>query len=402
MGEQYSPQIDTIVPAESPKEEQLVSPELRELDNNIRDSAAYLERLDMIASGLAVGPNGKISYASQASTSEPSEKISEYKKILLQTFDKFSQINNDYLTELKSDPNTLDAIIINGAVMCTYDSSKGTPSTIQDDKSWGFQKSAFVSPFTDKGYLGLIGVDLNPGKGPNRASPTISAIHELRHHNVFLSDYLMSKDSDIGMASASRRTQRPPLYDQILTEDDAIKADINKYRLVMERDNVSVPDCYLQSAFLNEFHSSFLQRKQEWFYKKSHVYNNYGRGEHWELVGKDKEDQEATKKLLGLTQAFYLLDEAAECYRKLQAKGQQIGPQTAFILQSFPKSFDEAGSLIGTARSVKQAERLLNENFNDIKSKAPDFMQTAYMKERVSAWQASGAAADNLQDLFQA
>jgi len=401
MGEQYSPQIDTIAPVEPPKEEKIVSPELHELDNNIRDSAAYLERLDVIASGLTVSPSGKISYAPQASTLQSSEKISEYRKILLETFDKFSQINNDYLTELKSDPNTLDAIIINGAVMCTYDSSKGTPSTIQDDSSRGFHKAADVSPFTNKGYLGLIGVDLNVSKRPDKVSPTISAVHELHHHDFFLSNYLMSKDSDIGMASASRRTQRPPLYDKVLREEDAIDADKNKYRLVMERDDVRVPDCYIQSAYLDEFHSSFLQRKQEWLYKNSHVYSGHGRGEHWELVGKDKGDQEATKRFLGLTQAFYILDEAAEYYRKLQARGQQIGPQTAFILQSFPKSFIEAGSLIGTARSVKQAERLLHENFNDIKSKAPDFMQTAYMKERVSAWQASGAAADNLQDLFQ-
>jgi hypothetical protein len=178
--------------------------EIRELNEKLKPAAEYLDRLDQYAEAVEVDPDtGKIKYEKPKLEDLTDEQVKKYQANFTELLRDFKDRNKAYMEKLRTDPAILDVQEIAGAIVATYDSSKGSPNTEGFDTG---KDRGNLGTASEK-YLGLAMVDINKDKRKDGVSPSTSAEHELNHYALSVSDYLMSKDENIDMQSAYRRGQ---------------------------------------------------------------------------------------------------------------------------------------------------------------------------------------------------
>jgi hypothetical protein len=215
----------------------------------------------------------------------------------------------------------------------------------------------------------------------------------------------MSKDENIDMQSAYRRGRPTALYgdgkDRITT-DQAILHDREQYSAALGREfdpQKDGPRVETQSRYLDELHSSYLQRKEDWFSAQEDVYSTRGKGKHWELVGDHPDDIEASKDMLGYMQGFYTMDKIKDAWQQRSDSGGQIGEGQKKFMQDCEEEFRKVGSIIGTARTVKQAESMVAEAWKSFSEKHQRVTQTADFQGMMDGWE-KGAGVENIRELL--
>src|SRR3989344_1747242 len=348
--------------------------ESRELNEKIKVAAEYLNRLDQYAEFAQVDPEtGAITY----------EKP------------KLEEISDDKVKEVA------------GAIVATYDSSKGVPKILKGEVLSGDNdKSRGKLGTASENYLGLAVVDLDPERRKkDNVSPTVSAVHELNHYMLSVSDYLMSQDESLHMLSAYRKGRTTTLYgegkDRVTTQQ-AFWNDKEKYAKMLGRDfdlRIEMPRVETQLSYLDELHSSFLQRKVNWFNAQENVYSTKGEGKHWELVGDHPDDIDASKKLLGYLQGFYTLDKIREAYNQRLSSGLPVGEGQKIFMQECADEFRRVGSLIGAARTIQQTETLVAEAWKTFIDKHSRVATSAEFTGMLDQWE-KGAGVENLRSII--
>ena len=138
--------------------------ESRELNEKIKVAAEYLNRLDQYAEFAQVDPEtGAITYEKPKLEEISDDKVKEYQKKFTELLKVFSERNKAYMEELRRDPHVLDVKEVAGAIVATYDSSKGVPKILKGEVLSGDNdKSRGKLGTASENYLGLAVVDLDP------------------------------------------------------------------------------------------------------------------------------------------------------------------------------------------------------------------------------------------------
>lgn len=361
--------------AANAKKKELKLPDLERLDQRIKVAAQTLTELDKYAENISVDEQGNIQLAGDE---EIASQVSDatYKSHLEELLARFKDSNELYYQIIKRDQNVIDAKIIGGAIVVTFDSSKGRPGRLhQDARGFIDQASSFEARGENDGiqrhyFLAVIGIDLNPERRKDGIPPTVTVQHEFRHHNVGITDFLMSQDEELGMQSTNRGGRKAALFGDHpgrITTDQAFANDLPIYEILAGRKlDLRQDQLWLenQQYYLDELHPSFLQRKENWFHAGEVVYGAHGKGKHWELVGKNPEDIEASKILFGYLQVFWMLNSVKE----VMAQAENPGADQQWLLKEIPELFYRVGGKIGTARTIQQAARLVAEEWQNFTS----------------------------------
>jgi hypothetical protein len=391
--------IDTV---STTAENSIEYKEAKELHENIKIAAQYLNRLDEYAEFVQIHPEtGAIIYDKPILDDITDERVKGYQQNFTELLRTFLERNQLYIQQLQSDPHILDIKEIAGAIMVTYDSSKGIPNI-----GMGISDNArgIIYPASSE-YLGLAIIDINASKRQDGVSPTISAIHELQHHTLAISDYLISQDESLGMQSTYRDGRTAELYgldSDTMTTEQALLHDSEKYSELLGREfdaQVELPRIQDQLSYLEELHSSYLQRKVNWFHAQENVYSTKGKGKHWELVGDHPDDIASSKRLLGYLQGFYTLDIVKQMYMRALESGQPIGEGQKKFINECDDAFREAGSLIGAARTIQQAEFLVSEAWQSFIDNNPKLTSSPEFNSILAQWE-NGSGIENLRDII--
>lgn len=384
---------------------------LSEIDHRISIGADFLASLDKDTSRNAITPEGKIAMGGildDQFTGSDLYFTNERNKLL----ERFAVGNNRCAEQFRTTEGIMDAQVVNGCVVVVYDSSIKLPIGFSIDGDRGVHEGPtdfWTKDAEGKAQimyrLGLVTVDLNPTKRKDGVDPSTSLKHELSHHNLLITDTILSEDQQLNMVSANRAGRKIALYGDgrdRLTTEGSYKLDSDKYQLIYGRGSseIKLQDIEAQLGYLDELHSSLLQRKAGWVNANSNVYNNRGsKGKHWEVVGNHRDDQEAAKKLLGYVQAAYLSERALEGFDK-----ENIGEGQRKLMEQVPEMMQKICAIAGTARSVSQAERLISEQWKAFSSSelgqklinSPHFVQW-----RESIYKdSSNWCSDNLKSIF--
>lgn len=381
--------------------------EARELNEKVKIAAEYLNRLDRYAEFVQVDPDsGKIVYEKPKLEELSDKNVKKYQEKFTELLRTFADRNKAYMEALRSDPNILDVKEVAGAIVATYDSLKGVPDVVKGDLSLGQKEFRGLFDTAHDKYLGLVVVDISAeSRKKDKVSPTTSIVHELHHYTLSISDYLMSQDEALNMQSAYRKGRTVALYgsekDRIPTSQ-AFLNDKEQYSKILGREfdlQTELPRVEAQLFYLDELHSSFLQRKENWFNAQKNIYSIKGKGKHWELVGDHPEDIEASKRMLGYLQGFYTLDKIREVWQQRLESGQQLGEGQKKFLADCAEEFRKVGSLIGASRVIKQAETLVAESWKSFVDKYPRLATTAEFSGMLDQWD-KGAGVENLRTII--
>lgn len=398
---------------ENPKESDPIynnseNKERSELHESVRVAASYLERLDNYAEHVVVDENnGKIKFDKPELDPIKDDRVSEYQKNFTELLKKFRSLNKQTADKIKSLEGVLDVKRVMGAVIVTLDSSKQEVPTWllgDDDNVRGMYHGTEKNP--RESHLGLIVVDINKQKRKDGVDPTTSAAHELHHHSLSMSDYLMSKDHALNMSSSFRKGRSAALFGEHsgrMTTDQAFWSDADIYEQLADRPITTQADqkqIEHQLRYLDELHSSYLQKKQDWFSAKEDVYTTRKKGKHWEVVGDHPEDVRATKKLLGYMQGMHSLDQISNMWIEKKKSGTEYGPVQEKFMSEFQKRFLRMGSLIGAARTVKQATEFAQTEWYKIQKEYPKLLKTPVFLSMLDQWESLKSGVDGLRDLL--
>lgn len=391
----------------------------KELNERTKIAAEFLSGLDQAVEAVKVDPDtGKISYEPQEHTF-PNGEVAWYAQTYKRTVGEYQERHQTFIDDLRTNPQVIDTQIIAGAIVVTYDSSKGPVSIPLGDETHVSSASDIDG---DRGSyknandhaLGIALIDINKSMRTDNVSPTVTAVHELHHHALAVSDYLMSLDPKINMASAVRKIGNSALFGKGIKEPartgmiakETIKRDTQEYTALLGReysdaDKYNVED---QLRYLDELHSSYLQRKPNWFSAQHDVYTTRGKGKHWEVVGNNEGDQNATRDMLGYLQAAYLVDTAVmgNIKQQLENSPDKLPPHVKPMVEEWEQTYAKIGALIGTSRTVRQADALVIEAWNQFKNKHESFFEKnrSAFEQIIKPWEESGITASNVHDIL--
>lgn len=385
--------------------------EQAELDKEVRQSALFMERLDRLVESIEVASDGKITLPVMPSNIESTGADVKLEAVGNDIINRYEQLARGYAEFLRGQPGVLDAQTLLGAVVITFDSSKsqapildaqGNEVAVPDPK----EKARGRHKGSTRNYLGLITVDLNPSKrSSDGVVPTISAIHELHHHTLMISDAAMQGAGSMGMhshmVSGSVREKLLP-NERHLPTDVLFSQDAPAYQELLGREFIARKDVDRirdQRDYLDELYASFLQRKESWFSTRRNVYRKGAEGKHWELVGDHPEDIEATKRLLGYMQGFYSLETLRIQFDAAAKKGGILSPIQQKLVDEFADTYRKCGSLIGTSRVVIQSERLIGEQWRDCRVNYAKIVETPDFNDWMVVWE-KGHGVNGLRDLL--
>lgn len=354
--------------------DQLLTPEnfsAKEIEKVVVQTAEFLKKLDQAVLAIGVNPSsGKIEYTPQSvliSEHAPNQISETYQKIR----QKFHERNTVYYQKVKTLSGVLDAKVVNGAVVVTYDSSKTIRPNVTVGVNFEVRTRSEHYQAADR-YSGLIVIDINPQNRLDGVSATTSLQHELRHQNVAWMDFVMSHELNGQFATVVRATRSSYLYyldhegneigDQFADLDglQIFHHDRPLYEGTLGREYSTAHDhrnMLYQSVYLDELHSSFLQLKSSWFRADKDVYHKLRSGKHWEIIGNSVRDQEISQEFASLMQSVYLVKMhlIGEMEKQLVHSDPEKQLKMKKIMADFEDTFFSIGSLTGTARSVNQA-----------------------------------------------
>ncbi len=376
------------------------------LDEGVKKYADLLSVLDQGVENVVIDPQtGKISRTAQSGAPlNSSEYVALRNEYDPKTKAKIEEIK-------RTGSGFLDISAIAGAIVITYDSSKAPlKAGLIETKPSGERGAHYVAR---EGVLGTVIIDLNSQNRSALTPPTVTAIHELQHHNLSVTDYLLGQDPKIKMHTGVRSVTSSELFGKNFSDHPSAGHHIAKQAFELDKDQYSVlaerpfvgddyGDMMAQQAYLDELHSSFLQKKPEWFLANQKIYAGYASGKAWEIVGKFPDDQLSTKKVQAITQAVYIVETYA--MPSLKSKALEGNPPMDLVqlLREWPNFFRKIGALIGTSRTVKQAERLIRDEWKTFKSSHQDFFNKnqAAFGGLIQDWETKGYATEFLKQEF--
>lgn len=360
--------------------------EMRErLDERVRFFGGMLATFDEMAYGMSVGEDGEVIKQRQTIP------FTVDKKRAFQPIQNRVVLSRGELgrrvREAKEDPLVRGADFVLGAMVIVYDSSIGVPEIIdQHTSSVEPGTRGFYKPRNDR-TLGLVAVDLNVKLRHDAVSPTVSLVHELHHHNRAIADVALGLDGTFALRSASYNVYHQDLIDDYVGTRypsfwDRVDHDREAYEALLDRKipplsdilglNTVVRDIKSQQRYLDELHSSFLQKKPNWFSASAKVYSAAGDGFHHQLVGSHERDIGAVNDLLLYLQGMWCANEVhVAILRAPEAKRTELAqefPDMNEFIATFPKTFTHVGALIGISRGVQQAERLVAGEWQKLKA----------------------------------
>jgi len=334
----------------SPIKEHEKKLEIANLDRNALQYADLLEQLNFAVENLELDSNFGII--------KPQANI-RTKNVEL--FNRFLAIKRreeikakEYLRiREQMQKNVLHTNIIFGCVVIIYDSSKPNQYT----PNLGRERGEYSSG--EQFNPGKIVIDINPEKRKDNTDIKTSLIHELRHHLQGLINELLLNDPVIPIKSARAKAIDPGER----STREVIEKDKEYYELLLDR-KLNAEDFEAikqQRRYLDELHSSVLQRKSNWFSWNEKVYSTQKEGKHFEMVGNNPKDIAAVSNLFCYLQGFYLLDRIA---KESQIPGNSWnGKISKRFIENIKRHFNRAGSLLATSLTIQQAERLVAETW---------------------------------------
>ena len=359
-------------------------------DERARVCSLYLERMNDFARNIQVNPDtGQIDFLSTTPPQDNRPEIIESRSRFQELINRFETKNIKFAQNLLNDHNVLDVKIALGAIIVTFDSQKGLPSVFDNPSVAKSSPRGWHEKPSDD-YLGLVVIDINKSlREKEQISPTVTAIHEMQHNNKMIADYLSATDPVSPIKSSIKSGGGAILSDPNYSSTSAIYQDKDSYSVLLERTftDKDIFSIQLQQCYLDELHSSFMQRKNEWFNASGSVYSGAGSGKHWEIVGSNPADVEATKQLLAYIQGFYIIEGYAKAVQKAIENGAQAGPITLKFVSEASRYFDEAGALIGSSHCVCQAERLVAQKWHQFKTEFRRLFNTGIIDQQISPWE---------------
>ncbi len=357
--------------------------ELRErVDERIGFHAGILEKFDAFASVVSITDRGVVERADEKLRLTPEQ--SDAFRLIIEYIKKNKAELNERIAVLRAEPHVLGVTSLFGAIIVSYDSSRGVPKIVEDDGPLEQGVRGYYSSKLDAS-LGVVVVDVNPALRSDLVSPTVSLVHELHHHVCALIDLAVGLDAKIPMASAPRNYHHQAFADVERSESfrktvHRIANDAVIYEALLDRPIPPITDIPkleavmriigAQRSYLDELHSSFLQKKSTWFSAEAHVYSTKGKGRHESLVGGNLRDVAATKSLLCYIQGMWCANEMHKTFGRLpEGRRAEIfvkHPQAAQWFADFDLLFIRVGAIIGASRVVMQAERLVAKEWNKL------------------------------------
>lgn len=360
--------------------------EMRErLDERVRFFGGMLATFDEMAYGMSVGEDGEVIKQRQTIPFNDDEKRA-FQPIQNRVVLSRGELDRR-VREAKEDPLVRGAHFVLGAMAIVYDSSVGVPEAIErmagstEAGTRGWYKSR-----NDRS-LGLIAVDLNAKLRHDRVDPTVSLVHELHHHNRAVMNIALALDGEFALHSASSSSHHQDLVDEYTGVKhrsfwDRVYHDREAWEALLGREMPTsgdvggwydvAQDIKAQQYYLDELHSSFLQKKPNWFSASAKVYSAAGDGFHHQLVGSHERDIGAVNDLLLYLQGMWCANEVhVAILRAPEAKrtelAQEFSDMNEFVA-TFQKTFTHVGALIGISRGVQQAERLVADEWRKLKA----------------------------------
>lgn len=353
------------------------------IDSIIREYAEILEIFDNVACEFSVDSNGRVKEPDRAIdfSGEKFKKTAIIRELIKQKQASLEQQTN----AIKGQKGITDVQSTLGTQIIIYNSAVATPEAIT--ALYSTQEISARGSFSPRGdtALGIIDVDINPKKREiDNLSPTVSLIHELHHYFRSLIDIAMANDSQMLSASsvlhekhialvekkrgktfssnAERILQDRKIYEALLDQD--IPTEFSKDTLALDR------RIKLHRTYLDELHSSFLQKKVNWFSSSERLYTTQKKGTHAELIGENPKDKSSVANIVCYLQGIYAAEMMHAQMRTHQpAFREQLFkdiPQAEAFYTDFPQFFIQCGARIGASRVIQQAERFLREQWQEL------------------------------------
>jgi len=165
----------------------------------------------------------------------------------------------------------------------------------------------------------------------------------------------------------------PELPQGIRSKRELILRDKEYYETLLERPLTAedIENIQKQKSYLDELHSSIMQRKSGWFSYDAKIYSIEGlSGRHFEMVGNNPRDIAACNNMFCHLQGFYMLDALATAARDPNNPWSKI--ISAKFKERIPKYFNRAGSIVATSLTVQQSSRLIAELWKTILNEFPN------------------------------
>lgn len=329
--------------------------EVAALDRNALQYSTFLEQLNLLTETIELKENGEIITKPKGISSLNNELYLQYMVLRKQEVQKAEQWIKEH-----SNPdqlrNTISRKVVFGTVVVIFDSRIGLPYGVSGKNARGFYERA------SKGYPAFVHVDINPENRPDGVSPKTSLVHELRHSLFDIFKRLMINDPHNPVASATLKLDTPEIPFGFRSKKELIDQDKKLYTYLLNREPTveDYENITKQRAYMDELHSSILQRKDNWFNWSNKVYSTEMQDRfHSELVGNHPEDVAATRNMFCYLQGFYILEKLVK--ESLDPNSSWHGKISPRFAENVSKYFNRAGSLIATSLTVQQASRLVGE-----------------------------------------
>ncbi len=383
--------------------------EHQEGDEKIEQIVPFLSFMDHYVEGVSVDPHtGHIEQNAVSKDLLDPAIMGQFEPALLEAWNSRSEKSAQLVADCTAHSAILDVKRVMGAVVVTCNSA---------DWQGLVQVGPYSFPIPDprgsrgarynasSSCLSFVVVDINIELRTDNVTPTTSIIHELHHHTKFLTDYLLSVDSDSplhsGINSSSARDSVLP-ETRARSSQEAYMRDAQYYSDILNRQfsPSDIDGLRSQHAHLDELHSSFLQHKPGWFSATSNVYTILKEGLHWELVGDNQEDQESTKRLLAYLQGFFIVKDMQLSAQRAVEMGLPIGEGQKRLIETFDDLYRDCGAVIGASRCVQQTERLIIPKWEKVRTEFSKLFQTTMFQDLLAKWE-EGHAVENLRTILE-
>lgn len=336
------------------------------LDRNTLQYSEFLDWIEDLAETIEIKSDGKIIKTPGKVNPRNKELLSRFIELKNREEQKAKAWLNKYIGYEES-KQILSKEVVLGAVVLVVDSRIKMPNFISFANERGYYKTA------NKDNPSIIVIDINPNKRTDAIDVKTSLVHELRHCLFDMFRRLMISDSHNPIVSATLNLSSPEIPKGFRSTQELIMMDKVIYEHLLNRSlsSTDIENIKKQRAYLDELHSSVMQRKSNWFMYDKNVYSTeISKGKHFEMVGNNPEDIRAVNNMFCHVQGFYFLDVL------VNASKDSRNPWSKVIDQKFkekiPKYFNRVGSIIATSLTVQQASRLIEDLWKTVIKEFPN------------------------------
>jgi hypothetical protein len=336
------------------------------LDKNVLQYSEFLDWINALAETIEIKPNGQVIKTPGIIKPKNRELLNRFLELKTKEEAKAKNWFKKYVGPEES-KLILGHEIVFGTVILVVNSKLDVPNFISFGNERGYFKSG------NKHHPAIIAIDINPAKRTDGINVKTSLVHELRHGLFEMFRRLMISDPHNPIASATLNLTSPELNVAARSRRELILHDREIYEILLERQlsPEDIENITKQRAYLDELHSSIMQRKPSWFMWNKEVYSTeVSKGKHSEMVGNNPKDIAANQDLFCHIQGVYMLDMLVNAAKDPNNPWSKvIGPN---FRTQIPKYFNRVGSIIATSLTIQQASRLISQLWKNILTEFPN------------------------------